>query len=61
MAIMSADFAGPMMIHGLPSVAKILHPELFDDIDSDSYIRNYFQNYQGVELTGKFVCYSVGS
>ena len=33
MAIMSSEFAGPMMIHGLPSVAKILHPELFDDID----------------------------
>jgi iron complex transport system substrate-binding protein len=61
MAIMSGEFAGPMMIHGLPSLAKILHPDLFDDVDSDSYIQDFFQNYHGVEMTGKFVCYSAGS
>lgn len=61
MAIMSAEFAGPMMIHGLPTLAKILHPDLFDDIDSDSYIRDYFQDRQGVGVAGKFVCYSAGS
>ena len=61
MVIMSGEFAGPMMIHGLPSLAKILHPDLFDDVDSDSYIQDFFQNYHGVEMTGKFVCYSAGS
>ncbi|DAC24975.1 MAG TPA: ABC transporter substrate-binding protein [Candidatus Poseidoniales archaeon] len=61
MVIMSGEFAGPMMIHGLPSLAKILHPDLFEDVDSDSYIQDFFQNYHGVEMTGKFVCYSAGS
>ena len=61
MVIMSSEFAGPMMIHGLPSLAKIFHPDLFEDIDSDSYILDYFQDYQGVEVAGKFVCYSAGS
>lgn len=61
MMIMSGEFAGPMMIHGLPSLAKILHPDLFEDVDSDSYIQDFFQNYHGVEMTGKFVCFSAGS
>ena len=56
MAIMSGEFAGPMMIHGLPTLAKIMHPELFSDVDAESYLDDYFSKYHGVERIGKFVC-----
>ena len=38
MIIMSGEFAGPMMIHGLPTLAKILHPDLFQDLDAESFL-----------------------
>jgi hypothetical protein len=56
MAIMSGEFAGPMMVHGLPTLAKILHPEIFSDLDTDSFLDDYFSKYHGVERIGKFVC-----
>jgi iron complex transport system substrate-binding protein len=58
MLIFSGEFAGPMMIHGLPTLAKHLHPEKFLDIDADSYLDEYFSEYHGVERIGKFVCQS---
>ena len=58
MIIMSGEFAGPMMIHGLPTLAKLLHPEMFSDFDSESYLDNYFTEYHDVERKGKFVCMS---
>ena len=58
MIIMSGEFAGPMMIHGLPTLAKILHPELFEDLDTDLFIEDYFEKYHNIEKNGKFVCYS---
>ena len=58
MVIMAGEFAGPMMIHGLPELAKILHPDLFADVDTQSYIDDFFEKYHGVEKIGKFVCYS---
>ncbi len=61
MIIMSGEFAGPMMIHGLPTLAKILHPDLFSDLDVESYIEDYFENHHGLEKRGKFVCNSMGS
>ena len=61
MIIMSGEFAGPMMIHGLPTLAKILHPDLFMDLDTESFIENYFVNHHGLEKKGKFVCNSMGS
>ena len=56
MVIMSGEFAGPMMIHGLPTLAKIIHPEIFSDIDADSILDEYFSKYHGIERRGKFVC-----
>ena len=47
-----------MMIHGLPTIAKILHPDLFDDVDSELYLDNYFTKYHDVDRIGKFVCKS---
>jgi len=58
MLVLSGEFAGPMMIHGLPTLAKYLHPELFLDIDAESYLDDYFTTYHGVERVGKFVCTS---
>ncbi len=58
MMIMSGEFAGPMMIHGLPTLAKILHPELFVDLNTDSFIEDYFEKYHNIEKNGKFVCNS---
>ena len=56
MAIMSGEFAGPMMIHGLPTLAKMLHPDLFVDIEPNSYLDSYFTDYHGIDRVGKFVC-----
>ena len=58
MFIMSGEFAGPMMIHGLPTLAKLLHPDLFEDVDANSYLDDYFTKYHGIERIGKFVCQS---
>jgi hypothetical protein len=58
MLVLSGEFAGPMMIHGLPTLAKYLHPELFLDVDAESYLDDYFTTYHGVERVGKFVCTS---
>ena len=58
MVIMSGEFAGPMMIHGLPTLAKIMHPEIFSDLDADSFLDDFFLNYHGIERIGKFVCSS---
>ena len=60
MMIMSGEFAGPMMIHGLPTLAKLLHPDLFMDVDTEQYLDDYFSTYHNIERVGKFVCTSTG-
>ena len=56
MIIMSAEFAGPMMIHGLPTLAKYFHPGLFEDVDAEQILDDYFLQYHDVERIGTFVC-----
>ena len=56
MIIMSGEFAGPMMIHGLPTLAKYFHPDLFEDVDTEQILDDYFLQYHGVERIGTFVC-----
>ena len=56
MVVMAGEFAGPMMIHGLPTLAKLFHPELFEDIDTNQILDDYFTKYHGHERIGKFVC-----
>lgn len=56
MLILSGEFAGPMMIHGLPTLAKHLHPDLFFDVDSEKYLDDYFEKYHDIERGGKFLC-----
>lgn len=60
MLVMSGEFAGPMMIHGLPTLAKELHPELFNDVEASAYLDTYFSKYHGVDRIGKFVCAMAG-
>jgi hypothetical protein len=56
MLVMAGEFAGPMMIHGLPTLAKILHPNLFEDIDTNTYLDDYFSKYHNADRVGTFVC-----
>ena len=56
MIIMSGEFAGPMMIHGLPTLAKYFHPDLFEDVDAEEILDEYFSQYHGIDRIGKFVC-----
>lgn len=56
MLILAGEFAGPMMIHGLPHLAKYFHPDLFSDIDTEQYLDEYFLDYHETERVGKFVC-----
>lgn len=60
MIVMSGEFAGPMMIHGLPVLAKLLNPDLFSDFDAEELLDNYYLDYHNVDRTGKFVCKSTG-
>ncbi|HII30804.1 MAG TPA: hypothetical protein HA320_01975, partial [Candidatus Poseidoniaceae archaeon] len=45
-----------MMIHGLPTLAKYFHPDLFDDVDAEEILDDYFSQYHGIDRIGKFVC-----
>ena len=56
MFVMAGEFAGPMMIHGLPTLAKLLHPELFEDVDTEQILDDYFTRYHDTDRIGKFVC-----
>ena len=56
MFVMAGEFAGPMMIHGLPTLAKFLHPELFEDVDTEQILDDYFTRYHDTDRIGKFVC-----
>ena len=60
MIVLSGEFAGPMMIHGLPSLAKILHPQLFEDLDTEEILDDYYLEYHNVERVGDFICKSSG-
>jgi len=56
MLILAGEFAGPMMVYGLPTLAEHFHPELFEDVDSSSYLDAFFTDYFGVERKGVFLC-----
>lgn len=60
MLILAGEFAGPMMVYGLPTLAKHLHPSTFEDVDADSYLDTFYSEYFDVERAGKFTCSSQG-
>ncbi|MBN29581.1 MAG: hypothetical protein CMB34_02815 [Euryarchaeota archaeon] len=58
MLVLAGEFAGPMMVHGLPTLAQHFHPSLFDDIDASSYLDGFFADVFDVERKGTFICES---
>lgn len=52
--ILSGEFSGPMIIHGMMVIAKILHPDLFEDIDPEEMVSDYYQLVYGVDARGTF-------
>jgi iron complex transport system substrate-binding protein len=52
--ILSGEFSGPMMIHGMAIMAKAFHPDIFEDIDADQMISDYYRLFHGVEPEGTF-------
>ncbi len=58
MLILAGEFAGPMMVYGLPTLAQHFHPSLFDDIDASSYLDEFFADVFDVERKGTFICES---
>jgi len=51
---MDLSFGPPAVILKL-YMGKILQPELFADVDPESILREYFQEFHGVELRGIFI------
>lgn len=54
--LISMDLAfGPATVALHLYVGKILHPELFADVDPEGFLREYFEEFHGVELRGIFI------
>ncbi|MCL0060332.1 ABC transporter substrate-binding protein [Dehalococcoidia bacterium] len=54
--LVSMDLSfGPLAILLHLYVGKILHPELFADLDPEAILREYFEEFHGVELKGIFI------
>jgi iron complex transport system substrate-binding protein len=51
---MDLSFGPPAIILQL-YMGKLLQPELFADVDPESILRKYFQEFHGVELKGIFI------
>lgn len=46
---------GPMQAAGTAYMAKILHPELFKDLDPEKILKDYFEKWQGVPYRGLYI------
>ena len=53
--VSSALGAGPTKIITILYFAKILYPERFADVDPDSILAQYYEEFQGVEFKGVFM------
>ena len=58
MLILSGEFAGPMMVYGLPTLAKHFHPTQFEDVDTESFLDTFYSEIFDVERVGTFACSS---
>lgn len=47
--------AGPMQAVGTVFMAKILHPELFEDLDPEALLKEYLEKWQGVPYKGVWI------
>jgi iron complex transport system substrate-binding protein len=52
--LLSGEFNGPMMIHGMAVIATLLHPAEFADIDPDDLISDYYMLFHGIEQSETF-------
>ncbi len=51
--VFHTDFLGASKRHlGLIQLGKYLHPELFDDLDTDAYAKEYFEKWLNVPFEG---------
>jgi len=48
-------YTGPMQAAGTAFMAKILHPELFEDIDPEEILREYFEDWQCIPYRGVWI------
>jgi len=46
---------GPMQAAGTVYVAKILHPDLFRDINPEDVLKEYFEKWQGIPYRGIYI------
>jgi len=46
---------GPMWAAGIAYTAKILHPELFKDLDPEAILKEYFDKWQGIPYKGIYI------
>jgi len=46
---------GPMQAAGTAFMAKILHPELFEDLDPEAILKEYFEKWQGIPYRGVWI------
>ncbi|MDM7940255.1 MAG: ABC transporter substrate-binding protein, partial [Methanothrix sp.] len=46
---------GPMQAAGTAYMAKILHPELFKDLDPEAILKEYFDKWQGIPYQGIYI------
>ena len=46
---------GPMQAAGTAYMAKILHPDLFKDLDPEAILKEYFDKWQGIPYQGIYI------
>jgi iron complex transport system substrate-binding protein len=47
--LLSGEFNGPMMVHGMAVIASTLHPDRFDDIDPNDFISDYYKLFHVID------------
>ncbi len=51
----AAIWTGPRAVIGMAYIARWLHPDLFQDLDSEALHREYLETFQGVPYKGVYV------
>ena len=59
--LMSWGYHGTEEILMMPFVAKLIHPELFEDIDIVQRARDFYSNYYDIELDDDDIAYIFGT
>lgn len=56
----SAIWTGPRAVIGMAYLARWFHPDLFPDLDPESWHREYLEAFQGVPYQGVYVSQAAG-